>query len=38
MFVGVGPGEEDDRQGNSFVGPDGQLLTKMIQAIQLTRE
>lgn len=38
MFFGEGPGREDDQQGIPFVGPDGQLLTKMIQAIQLTRE
>jgi uracil-DNA glycosylase family 4 len=38
MFIGSGPGEDDDFQGNPFVGPDGQLLTKMIQAIRLTRE
>jgi uracil-DNA glycosylase len=38
MFIGVGPGKEDDQQGYPFWGPDGQLLTKMIQAIQLTRE
>jgi DNA polymerase len=38
MFIGAGPGEEDDRQGRPFSGPDGDLLTRMIQAIQLTRE
>jgi DNA polymerase len=38
MFVGEGPGAEEDRQGLPFVGPAGQLLTKMIQAIDLTRD
>jgi uracil-DNA glycosylase len=38
MFIGEGPGFEEDRQGRPFVGPAGQLLTKMIQAIKLTRE
>jgi DNA polymerase len=38
MFVGEGPGEEEDRQGEPFVGRAGQLLTKMITAMGLTRE
>jgi uracil-DNA glycosylase len=38
MFIGEGPGFEEDQQGRPFVGPAGQLLTKMIQAIHLTRE
>ncbi len=38
MFIGEGPGFEEDQQGKPFVGPAGQLLTKMIQAIQLSRE
>jgi DNA polymerase len=38
MFVGEGPGAEEDRQGLPFVGPAGELLTKIIQAIELTRE
>jgi uracil-DNA glycosylase len=38
MFVGKGPGMDDEQQGNPFAGPEGQLLTKMIQAIQLRRE
>jgi DNA polymerase len=38
MFVGEGPGEEEDRQGLAFVGAAGQLLTKMIEAMGLTRE
>ena len=37
MFVGEGPGSEEDRQGEPFVGTAGQLLTKIINAIQLSR-
>jgi uracil-DNA glycosylase family 4 len=38
MFVGEGPGEMEDIQGEPFVGKAGQLLTRMLHAIQLTRE
>jgi DNA polymerase len=38
VFVGEGPGFEEDRQGRPFVGPAGQLLTRIIQAIGLSRE
>ncbi|MGD8243044.1 MAG: uracil-DNA glycosylase [Desulfobacterales bacterium] len=38
VFVGEGPGHEEDRQGEPFVGAAGELLTKIIQAIKLTRE
>lgn len=38
MFVGEGPGHDEDMQGRPFVGKAGQLLTKMIQAIDLKRE
>lgn len=38
MFIGEGPGAEEDRQGLPFVGPAGQLLTKIIEAIDLSRE
>ncbi len=38
MFIGEGPGEVEDRTGEPFVGKAGQLLTKMIEAIQLKRE
>ena len=38
MFIGEGPGAEEDLQGLAFVGAAGQLLTKMISAIGLTRE
>jgi|GEM_PF-902519 len=35
MFVGEGPGEQEDIQGKPFVGASGQLLQKMIAAMQL---
>jgi DNA polymerase len=35
MFIGEGPGEQEDLQGRSFVGVSGQLLDKMIRAMQL---
>ena len=38
MFIGEGPGAEEDRQGLPFVGPAGQLLTKIIKAIDLERD
>jgi uracil-DNA glycosylase family 4 len=38
VFVGEGPGRDEDRMGEPFVGQAGQLLTRIIQAIQLTRE
>ena len=38
MVVGEGPGAEEDREGRPFVGPAGQLLTKMLQAIHLDRQ
>ena len=37
MFVGEAPGAEEEIQGEPFVGPAGQLLTKMIQAMGLQR-
>lgn len=38
VFVGEGPGFEEDRSGRPFVGPAGQLLTRIIAAMKLTRE
>jgi DNA polymerase len=38
MFVGEAPGADEDEQGEPFVGAAGQLLTKMIQAMQRTRD
>lgn len=37
VFVGEGPGEEEDKQGRPFVGRAGQLLTKIISAMGLKR-
>ena len=37
MFVGEAPGADEDIQGEPFVGRAGQLLTKIIEAIGLTR-
>lgn len=37
MFIGEGPGAEEDRQGRPFVGPSGELLTRMIHAIGMER-
>ena len=38
VFVGEGPGREEDLQGKPFVGRAGELLTRIIEAIELTRE
>jgi uracil-DNA glycosylase family 4 len=38
VFVGEGPGREEDLQGKPFVGRAGELLTRIIDAIELTRE
>lgn len=38
MFIGEGPGAEEDRQGLPFVGRAGELLTRIIKAIDMTRE
>ncbi len=37
MFVGEGPGHDEDMQGRPFVGPAGQLLDKMMASINLDR-
>ena len=37
MVVGEAPGEQEDRQGEPFVGAAGQLLDSMLQALGLTR-
>lgn len=37
MFIGEAPGFEEDKKGEPFVGPAGQLLTKIIKAIDLER-
>lgn len=38
MFVGEAPGEDEDRQGEPFVGRAGQLLTRIIESIGFTRD
>jgi uracil-DNA glycosylase family 4 len=38
LFIGEGPGKMEDIEGRPFVGKAGQLLTKMLAAIDLTRE
>ncbi|MCP3964461.1 MAG: uracil-DNA glycosylase [bacterium] len=38
MLVGEGPGAEEDRRGLPFVGPAGELLTKILRAIDLERD
>jgi uracil-DNA glycosylase family 4 len=38
MFVGEAPGADEEVQGEPFVGPAGQLLTRMIQAMGLQRQ
>lgn len=37
MFIGEGPGQEEDAQGRPFVGRSGELLTRMIRAIGMER-
>lgn len=38
VFVGEGPGKEEDLAGRPFVGKAGELLTRIIEAMGLTRE
>ena len=38
VFIGEGPGADEDRQGIPFVGRAGKLLTKIIEAMGLTRD
>jgi len=38
MFIGEGPGADEDRRGEPFVGRAGQLLNEMIRALGLRRE
>ena len=38
MFIGEGPGRDEDLQGRPFVGKAGQLLTKIISAMGLNRK
>ena len=38
VFVGEGPGQQEDLQGEPFVGPAGKLLDDMLSIIDLSRE
>lgn len=38
MFIGEGPGGEEDKQGRPFVGSAGQLLNELLASINLKRE
>jgi uracil-DNA glycosylase family 4 len=38
VVIGEGPGADEDVQGKPFVGRAGQLLTKMLESVQLTRD
>lgn len=38
MFIGEGPGEQEDLRGEPFVGRAGQLLDLMLDAVELSRE
>lgn len=38
MFVGEGPGQTEDEMGRPFVGKAGELLNKILQAVDLSRE
>ena len=38
MFIGEGPGQQEDLSGRPFVGAAGQLLDKMLAAIGMTRD
>ncbi|VUZ84224.1 DNA polymerase [Candidatus Methylomirabilis lanthanidiphila] len=38
VFVGEAPGADEDQQGEPFVGRAGQLLTRILEAMKLTRE
>lgn len=38
VLIGEGPGEEEDRQGKPFVGRAGQLLTRMLESVGISRD
>ena len=38
LVVGEAPGEQEDLRGEPFVGPAGELLTKILGSVQLTRD
>ena len=37
MFIGEGPGAQEDRQGKPFVGPAGKLLSELLESVGLSR-
>ena len=37
MFIGEGPGAQEDQQGKPFVGPAGQLLSELLNSVGLSR-
>lgn len=38
LFIGEGPGQEEDNQGSPFVGRSGKLLNKILEALNTSRE
>lgn len=38
VVIGEGPGADEDQQGKPFVGRAGQLLTKMLESVQISRD
>lgn len=38
MFIGEGPGEQEDKQGKPFVGPAGQLLDTLLEALMFKQD
>ena len=38
MFIGEGPGKEEDKQGRPFCGPAGKFLDEMLRSIGLSRD
>jgi len=38
MFIGEAPGADEDAQGRPFVGRAGQLLTKILESVQISRD
>lgn len=38
MFIGEGPGENEDRVGKPFIGRSGKILTELIESIGITRD
>ena len=38
MLIGEGPGQREDEEGYAFIGPAGQLLTKMLLSVSLPRD